>query len=253
MNFKNNISIFLLALMLCGCNSDAISDCIQNAGVIERDVVIVSEFTQITVFENVQLILSQGDVQSIEIETGRFLRDEVSAVVEDGRLLLRNENTCNFVRDFALTTIYVTAPNITEIRSSTGLGIESEGVLEYPSLTLLSESFNNPEFGTTDGTFDLELDTQNLSVVVNGVAFLKLRGNVQNFSLNIAAGDSRIEAENLIAESVTINHRGTNDMLINPQQSVRGVIRGFGDVISLNRPAIVEVEELFRGRLIFRE
>jgi hypothetical protein len=125
--------------------------------------------------------------------------------------------------------------------------------LDYPNLNLLSESFINPETQTTDGSFDLNLNAIRVSIVVNGIAYFKLSGTTENLNLNIAAGDSRIEAENLVSENVTINHRGTNDMLVNPQLAIRGIIRGTGDVISFSRPATVEVEEIFNGRLVFRE
>ncbi|CAN0601451.1 unnamed protein product, partial [Ectocarpus sp. 12 AP-2014] len=72
-----------------------------------------------------------------------------------------------------------------------------------------------------------------------------------DFNITIAAGDSRIEAENLVADNVVLNHRGTNDILTNPQVVVRGVIRGNGDVICFNRPETIEVEEIFNGRLLF--
>ena len=72
-------------------------------------------------------------------------------------------------------------------------------------------------------------------------------------SITIAAGDSRIEAETQIADRVTINHRGSNDILVNPQESLTGVLRGTGDVQSYNRPETVEVEELYNGRMIFVE
>jgi hypothetical protein len=145
----------------------------------------------------------------------------------------------------------VTAPNIEEIRSSTGLSIRSEGILNYSDLTLISESFLNTESETTAGEFNLELDSENVNILVNGITYFRLRGNTTNFKVQISAGDSRIEAQQLIAESVELNHRGTNDVLINPQQTLSGVIRGTGDVISSNRPPEVNVEELFNGRLIF--
>jgi len=62
-----------------------------------------------------------------------------------------------------------------------------------------------------------------------------------------------VEAENLVAQNVTLDHRGSNDILVNPQQSLRGVIRGTGDVVSVNRPALVDVEVLYKGQLIFRD
>ena len=242
-----------MATFLNACNSESAPDCLQKSGGLIRTEVSVASFSKITVFEKVGLVLKEGDVQKVEIETGEFLIDEVSAVVEGDRLVLRNENGCNLFRDYGLTMVYVTSPNITEIRSSTGLGIKSDGVLSYPFLEVFQESFLEPDALTVDGEFDLELDSRSVSVVVNGIAYFKFRGASENLSLIIASGDSRIEAQNLVVDNVNLNHRGTNDMFINPQESIRGVIRGNGDVISSNRPATVEVEELYKGNLIFRE
>lgn len=244
------VVVFAL-IFLMSCNSDNAPDCFQNAGDTIRDMIPVESFTKITVNENTKLVLKEGSEILVEVETGEFLRNEVKAEVKDGRLLLTDTNNCNFFRKYGLTTFYVTAPNITEIRSNTGFSTVSDGVLAYPEITLVSESFNDPENLTTDGEFDLELASQNVNVVVNGIAYFKLRGNSANLSVVIAAGDSRIEAASLLVQNITLNHRGSNDILINPQESLRGTIRGTGDVRSYNRPDIVEVQELYRGRLIF--
>ena len=243
----------VLIVVLVSCTSENAPDCFQEAGEIVRQEVNLDVFTKITVFENSSLILKQGDVQKVEIETGKFLLNEVTAKLDGDRLLIRNENGCNFTRGYGLTKVYVTSPNITEIRSSTGLPIKSEGVLGYASLKLFSESFIDPETETTDGEFNLDLDAGNLEIVVNGIAYFSLSGNVDNLRIIIAAGDSRIEAKNLSANTVNLNHRGTNDLLVNPQQSITGVIRGTGDVISFNQPSTIEVNELYTGKLIFKE
>ena len=250
---KNKIPIlYVVVFLMFSCNNENTPDCFQNAGEIVRAEVDLDSFSKITVFEKVELILKQGDVRKVEIETGEFLLNEVMAEVEGDRLILRNGNGCNFLRDYGLTRVYVTSPNITEIRSSTGLPILSDGILGYPSLRLFSESFVDPKAETTDGEFDLELDSENVVVIVNGIAYFKLKGNTGNLSITVAAGDSRIEAKNLVADNVSLNHRGTNDVEINPQQSISGVIRGTGDVISFNQPTAVDVEVLYTGRLIFK-
>jgi len=251
-NALTRVMLLWTALFLLGCNTESAPDCLQNAGSMVREEVVVPDFTKITVFENVSLVIKQGDVQKVEIATGEYLRDEVSAMVEGDRLLLRDTNDCNYFREYGLTTVYITSPNISEIRSSTGWPIKSDGVLAYDSLSLLSESYNVPEAATTDGEFDLEVDNQDLSVVVNGIAYFRLKGATETLRLTIAAGDSRIEAAGVRAQNVILNHRGSNDMLVNPQASILGAIRATGDVISANRPDSVAVEELYRGRLLFR-
>ena len=252
---EGSLGVFLMlfSFLLISCNGDNVPDCFQNAGDMVRQPVDVAEFSTITVFENLNVVLKQGEEQLVEVETGEFLLNDVSAVVEDNRLVLRNENSCNFVRDYGLTTVYITSPNITEIRSGTGLLISSDGILEYPSLNLIAESFNNPDTETTDGSFDLNLNSTTVRIVVNGIAYFKLRGSAENFNVSVAAGDSRIEAEALVSENVTVNHRGSNDVFVNPQQRLSGVVRGTGNVISVNTPPEVDVEELFTGRLIFQD
>ncbi len=243
----------ILVSLFVSCDSENATDCFQSTGEITRQEVSVAEFSSITVFENVALVIKQGATQKVEIETGENLRNEVAAVVQDGQLLLTDTNDCNYVRDYGATVVYVTTPNLTSIRSSTGFPIQSDGVLAFESLSLLSESFTDPEAETTDGEFNLELDVTSLSITSNGISYFKLKGSAESFNISIAAGDSRVEAEELITQRINFNHRGSNDILVNPQESLTGVLRGTGDLHSYYRPATVDVEELYNGRLIFVE
>lgn len=245
------ILLVAIPFLFWNCNSENASDCFQNAGTITREVVEVPPFTKITVYENVKLTIKQGNTIKVEVETGKYLRNDVSVSVEDGRLLLRDTNSCNFTRKYGLTLVYITVPDLTEIRSSTGLAINSDGVLSFPNLALISESFNDPQAMYTSGEFDLELDAQRINIVSNGLSYYNLRGKTINFNITFAAGDSRLEAEALLADHVGFNHRGSNDMRINPRKSLKGTLRGTGDVVSFNRPEEVEVEVLYKGKLIY--
>lgn len=244
---------YLLLVLLISCNGENAPDCFQNAGDLVLEEVTVPEFNKITVYDNVELVLKQGLETKVVIETGAFLRNEVTAEVVDGRLLLRDGNDCNFTRKYNLTKIHVTAPDIVEIRSSTGFPISSDGVLAYQNLTLLSESFTVPDAENTSGAFDLELNAETVRIVSNGISYFKLRGIAVNFNIVFAAGDSRLEAKDLMAENISLDHRGTNDMLLHPTQSLKGTLRGTGDVISYERPPVIEVEEIYKGRLLFRD
>jgi hypothetical protein len=246
----------LLLICIClvsSCNGEDAPDCFRNEGNIVREEIAVPVFDRITVFENIELILVPGQERKVEIETGEFLRKEISATVDDRRLILRNEISCNFVRDYGITKIYVSSPNLEEIRSSSGYPIRSAGTLSYANLLLISESFLDPESETTDGSFELDLDSESIRILVNGISYFKLNGNTNDLNIVVAAGDSRIEAEALVAQNVDVNHRGSNDIRINPQQSLTGIIRGTGDLISVNRPDSVDVEITFRGQLLFED
>ena len=78
-----------------------------------------------------------------------------------------------------------------------------------------------------------------------------MTGAANNLNINLIIGDGRFEVESLVAQDVSIVQRSTNDILVNPQQSLLGSILSTGNVISFNQPPIVDVEETFTGRLIF--
>ncbi|NNF19570.1 MAG: DUF2807 domain-containing protein, partial [Flavobacteriaceae bacterium] len=210
------LPLMFLFILLLGCDGENAPDCFQASGDLVTEEIAVEEFDEITVFENIRLVLRHGPEYKVELKTGSNLRQEVSAEVVDGVLELRDGNDCNYFRSYGTTVFTVTAPDLKRIRSSTGFPVQSEGVLPYESLALLSESFNDPEAATTDGSFELELDVENLSIVANGIAFFSLKGEADIFSVTIAAGDSRVEARELVTSELKINHRGSNDILVFP-------------------------------------
>lgn len=240
----------VMITILFGCSGENVPDCFQTAGTIIQKEISVSEFNRILINRDIELIIKQTDNYSLVIETGENLLADVEAEVIDNQLIIKNNNTCNYVRDFGITKVYVTAPNLTEIRTSTQYDISSDGVLIYPDLDLISEDFTeDTEF--TVGDFRLNLDSENLRIVSNNISFFYISGRTTNLFVGFFAGTGRFEGENLIADNVSISHRGSNDMIVNPQLSLTGVLRGTGNLISKNQPSTIDIEELYTGRLIF--
>jgi hypothetical protein len=246
-----NIFYCLLVLVFFGCNSDSGWDCTQKAGAIIETEFTVQPFTKIIVWERIKLFVKQGDKQKVVVGTGENLMSDIKVTVTDGKLEIHNNNSCNLVRDYGLTNVYITSPNITEIRSSTGLPVESIGVLRFPSLSLASEDQQNEDQYHIDGDFNLNLEVENLNIVANGLSNFYLKGSATSANFGLYAGDCRIFAENLTVQNLYLFHRSTGEMIVNPKQAIRGKIVSLGNVISKNRPPIVEIEELYRGRLIF--
>ncbi len=244
------ISYIFVLFLIMACDSEHTGDCFQKAGDIIKQEIALDPFDKILVNRNIELIIKEGIEQKVVVETGENLMNDVEAVVLDNKLILTDSNHCNYVRDYGITKIYVTSPNITEIRSSTQYDISSDGVLTYPNLTILSEDFGDPDTFIT-ANFRLQIDNNTFRLVFNGLSNCFISGKTENLSLTFAAGISRFEGRNLIAQKVQLWNRASNDMIVNPQQEIKGTISGTGHVISVNRPPIIEVSELYRGRLIF--
>ena len=170
--------LFILVLIF-SCSSENANDCFQTSGKIVQKEVEVIDFSKILVNRDIELIISEGVSFEVVIETGKNLLNDVEAEVIGDELQLTDNNNCNFVRDYGITKVYVTAPNITEIRSSTQYDISSQGILNYSSLRLLSEDFNAPDTFTV-GDFRLELNSTDLSITENNISTFYISGQTEN-------------------------------------------------------------------------
>ncbi|APY06949.1 hypothetical protein BWZ20_00940 [Winogradskyella sp. J14-2] len=247
-----NISIVLVFFLAFACNSEDAFDCFQSSG----DSIMVNynldAFNKITVMPRCKLFVSEGEF-SVILETGENLVNDINIRVSNNRLIIENNNSCNLGRDYGITKIYVTAPNLNEIRNSSGLTITSLNTLSYDNLTLLSEDLEEEDSFYTNGDFELDLNVENLTITQNNLSNFFLSGNVEHLDLNFLFGDARFEGRNLIVQNADVFHRGTNDIIINPQLEVRGSLLSTGNMIIINTPPIVNVEELYTGRVIFED
>jgi hypothetical protein len=244
-------ALYIICLtLLFSCDTENGYDCFQTSGSIIQQEFVVTNFTKILVNRDVELIITDGPEFKVVIETGENLLSDILIEVSGNQLQISDNNTCNYVRDYGITKAIVTAPNLRELRNSSQYEITSIGVLNYNNLTLISEDFSVPG-NFTVGDFKLDLNTLNLEVVSNGLSSFNLEGQSENLSIGFFAGSGRFEGENLVVQHVEIFHRGSNEMIINPQQSLIGELRGSGNLISVNQPAIVDVEQYYTGELIF--
>ena len=242
--------VYILSLLVFACNTEDTNDCFQTSGDIIQVEIDVNSFDQILVNRDIELVIKEAPDFKVTVETGENLINDVEIEVIGDRLVLTDNNTCNYVRDFGITKVFVEAPNLTEVRSSTQYDILSDGVLNYDNLELYSDDFFAPD-SFTNGDFRLQVDSEELRILVNNISFQYISGEVNKLTIIYPAGSGRFEGEDLIAQDVQINHRGSNDIIVNPQQSLTGIIRGTGNVISVNEPPIVDVEIIYTGDLIF--
>jgi len=244
------IYIVFIGVLLMACDTENVNDCFQKSGKIVTLEKVVPLFTKIKVNRDISLVLKEGPVQKVLIETGENLLNEVSVSVVDEQLILVENNICNFVRDYNITKVYVTAPNITEIISSTQFQISSDGVLNYSSIDVLSEDYYDISIIAV-GMVSLKLNSQNVRVVGNNLTIFNLSGVSENLYINFAAGDGVFYGANMVANNVNVFHRGTNRIIVNPQNELKGKLVSTGDLITKNQPPVIDVQELYTGRLIY--
>ena len=242
--------VYILVLFsTLSCDQKDAWDCIQTSGTLATLELTVDPFEKILVNRDIELVVKQGQDYKVEIQTGDNLLESIEVIVVGNELQLTDPNSCNFVRDYGQTKIIVTTPVLKTIRSSTQYLTSSDGVLRFENLSLISEDFNSNYISS--GDFKITVNTQSLSVVANNLSGFTISGSTETLFVGFYAGLCTFKGMDLTAQDVTIFQRSSHDIIVNPQQSLKGEIRSVGDVISIHTPPVVEVEEYYSGRLLF--
>ena len=249
---KKIIPFIAIIFLVTACDSDKGLNCFQSAGDPVTHEYLVEPFKSILVEERLQLIIKQGPEQKVEVHTGENLLNDIDISVNNGVLSLFNGNGCNLVRDYNISKVIVTAPDIDTIRNASGYEVQSDGILSYPSLTLLSEDLEEEDKYHKDGDFRLQLDVDTLKITANGLSNFYLSGKANIADIELLEGDMYVDGRDLAIQNLYIFHRGTQKVIVDPIQSLRGKVLSTGDLISVNRPPVVAVEETYTGRLIFK-
>lgn len=248
--------IFVLFLILISCEKP--SDCVESTGdLVTKDVQIDMPTAQdsikrIFVNRGIELIVIQGPIFNVRVETGSNLIDNIEVKREGTVLSLKDNTTCNWVREYGQTKVYVTTPKLEEIYSKTEKNISSNGVLTFPLLRLyaLDEGVDYIS-GAGTGDFFINVNCGQLVIENNNVSRYYISGSTSEALFNIYAADGRIDASNLIAQNIKVFHRGSNDMILRPIQSVSGKLVSTGNVILKNNPPINTLEAFYQGQIIY--
>ncbi len=238
-------------MQLISCNTEDTLTCLKTTGDITITEYELATFDSIIVFERVQLVVKDAPEVSVRLETGVNLVEDLEVFVENNTLNVRNNGACNLIRDYDVSIVYVSHPDLKQIRNSSGQTVMGDGLISWNTINLISDDVIEEDFYHKDGDFRLELEAENVSLQCNGLSNFFLSGAVTNLNINLLEGDSRLPLENLLVQNVTLFHRGTNDIRVAPQQSITGELRSTGNLILLNTPPVVAVETYFTGEVIY--
>ncbi|WP_286706881.1 head GIN domain-containing protein [Flavobacterium sp. 38-13] len=239
--------IVLFSIAFLSCDSENANDCFQTSGTPITREFVVNDFKKINIGEGIELIIKQGPEKKVVVKTGENLLGGITAEVQNEELFLRNSNGCNWVRDYNTTQVYVTTPTLINVYSSSQFGVKSDGVLGFPSLSLQSGMFSD----TASGTFEVEVNCNQLTIEDNKDSYFAVSGTTQALYIGFYNGNARFDGSDLTAKEVHVFHRSSNDIIVRPTDKISGTIYSTGNVVLKNVPPVIEVTQLYQGRLVY--
>ena len=240
-----------MVLVFCSCERPI--ECIESAGVTKVKDIPVEAFSKIKVYRGIEVVIAEGSETKVQVVAGENFINDIEVKQYGNQLVFKDNSGCNWVRDYGQTKILITTPTLEEIYSKTDRNISSNGVLTFPDLNIISVDRDaDGESGAGTGDFILNINNNSLTIGNNNVSRFYLSGQTNTAYFNFYFGDGRIEAQNLVAQNVVVYHRGSNDMIVNPIQSVTGVLNSTGNLILKNLPPVhTPLDVLFTGHVIY--
>src|SRR5690606_26033531 len=167
MNKLFTISCFLFIVL--SCDSESATDCGKKSGaVVKREILDIPTFDKIRIESGIELILFQSTEQKIEIETGENLINDILVEVVNGELVIKNNISCNWFRNYNHAKAYVTFSEISKIYSVSQHKISATQLLEFDEIEL-SSGLNQEAIATE---FDLNISCNRVVVNANDATYL---------------------------------------------------------------------------------
>jgi hypothetical protein len=174
-------------------------DCFKRTGTVKKETRILGDFDSIYVDRRLNVILVQDTVNFALIEAGENLLELIDSEVENGKLTLRNNNRCNWVRSYKIpVNIEVHTNNLQHIVMWGASNITNKGTLTFPKLVV--------EYRDASGNLELMVDNQLMNIIQHtGAGDAVIHGKTEQLTVymsSLAYGDyTDLNAQNVYVEN----------------------------------------------------
>lgn len=189
-------------------------------------------FTSIKASSGVDVYLSQGSSESVEVEAEEESFKYIVTEVNNNTLVIKMDDSWkSLFRKMGPVKVYVSFTELEAISASGGSDIYGQGELTFDELRIASS-------GGADVRLNLQADE--LEVHCSGGADVILSG-AAGFMKGVSSGGSDIKAKELEVETAEISSSGASDVHIKVVNSLKASASGASDIVYYGNPRNVEI------------
>lgn len=227
-NLKHILFLSLSFFMLNACQKG----CLTSTGKDITTERISGEFNHIQVWDNMDVIITQSNENTIRVKAGKNIIDAIETSIEGGTLTLRNNNTCNWIRTYDRNiSVMVNVKSLYEI--------ELHGTGEISSSNTISSDSLMLNVWDAAGKVDLTIDTKKSTIRYHiGTADIFYRGKTR---LSYISSNSYgpVDARDLKSEQTYISTIGSNNNYVWATEILEATIGSIGSIYYKDEPAIL--------------
>lgn len=239
--FLWTIGIFLL-LSLSGCNKEGV--CLKSTGKTVKESRAAQAFHYLEVNDNINVMLTQDSTQyAITVEAGENLIAGIAADINDGHLVLQNNNTCDWLRSYSVpVNVYLTFKELDTIIFQAAGNISCANTWTNDSIYVnVIEGAGNLHFTVHVGIGTFQIRYGTVSMVLDGkcgVTFISSQGY------------GPFHAENLVSKFTYIYTFSPNDVYVYAEEELGVEIGNIGNVYYTGNPKTISKNIYGEGKLI---
>jgi len=237
-----NCILLLCAGIVFSCKKESAGDCFKSTGDISLEYRTVAAFDTIEAQDNVNVFLTIDTFFEVKVEAGENLIPLIKTEVKSNKLVVTNDNKCNWVRSFNVpVNVYVTMPTPGAVYSGGNGNIKSLNTLTGRTMIIKMEN---------SGDVDLQLDLPHLLCNISAAnGNMYVRGNVSLFEI-FCMGTTIVQATDLETDYTFIETYGTGDMYVKATNQVGAKINWIGNVYYTGSAVEAYANYTSSGRLI---
>ncbi len=236
------VFICFMVVLASACNKENLCDCIKSTGPIVKEKRSLENFYQLEVRKNVIVTLYQDTINYVEVEAGNHLIGLIRTDVKDGILKITNDNTCNWVRSYDIAVkVNVHLKKISHIEHYGSEELNCGNQLEADVLDI----FDN-------NSADIHMNvraTKLLARQMIGGGDIYLSGS-SRFCYTYGGSFGYIYAQEMVSDSVQVDHRGTGEIHVSPIFWLGVNIEDRGNVYYTGQP-VIDVVIKGEGKLLY--
>lgn len=221
------ITILLFGIVSC-------SNCISGEGESEIINVPLEPITALKISTSADVVIKQGPVQKVEVETHRSVYEVLNKEVVNGLWNIYFEQCFN-----GTVNISITVPDLNQI--------EIAGSGDCTGTT----NFNTDQMYIKingSGDVDVKLNCQKIVSEVSGSGDITLAGSATSHKISIN-GSGSVDAGELAAVDAEVKVSGSGDVKVNATNILNATIAGSGNISYQGNPVQVKSEVLGSGEI----
>ena len=216
--------IFIAIIAVSGC----IGQGITGSGKVVNETRQVSGFNQINLNGAGELIITQGNKESLTIQADDNLLPYIKTNVNNNNLTISFDNIMPLPTQSV--KIYLTVKDINSITTS--------GSGKINSNNLKANNLNINVNGAGEGNLN-NLNAQTLKIIISGAGKMTLSGNVNEQNIDIS-GAGEYNAANLSSKITNLSINGAGRGTVKVSDVLNAMINGGGEIKYIGNPKVVQ-------------